>query len=185
MIARRKRQRGMTLIELIMAVTMLVVGLVAILGLVTTAISSNNRNKMDTGGTMLAQMVLEKIAAQPSNLGASFQLQDCRPDAPNTWTVRTATANPPGNGSLLDGNGEIDWSIGYAAVPTDYKMEYVTCGANGQQASYDVRWNIQRVNAYSNLITVGARPLGMRTPTGTMLRFFAPPVSLRTIISTF
>ncbi len=183
--AKRNRQRGMTLLELMLALTMLVVGLIGVLGLITTAISSNNRNKLDTGGTMLAQTVLEKIAAQPANSVTPIPFQDCNPVAPTVWQMQTAAGAAPGAGSGLNANGNIDWTTAYAAVPDGYKMAFVSCGARGQQATYEVRWNIQTVNAFSKMITVGARPAGMRTPSGTMLRFFARPVTLRTIVSTF
>jgi Tfp pilus assembly protein PilV len=175
----------MSLIELMIAMTMLVVGLIGVLALITTAISGNNRNKMDTSATMLAQMVLETIAAQPANLGTTVNITDCNPGTPNTWGIATATANPPGNGPAVDASsGGIDWTVGYSTIATGYKMRYVTCGANGQNVTYDVRWNIQTVNNFSKMITVSARALGARTYSGTMLRFFSPPVTVRTIVST-
>ncbi len=185
----RNRQSGMTLIELMIAMTMLVVGLIGVLGLITTAITSNNRNKLDTGGTMMAQMVLEKIASQPANLNADIALQDCNPGAPNAWIIRTIDSIPAGgvgSGADLDvATGDIDWGRNYGTQPVNYKMLYVTCGANGQQVTYDVRWHIQNVNTYSKMIVVGARPLGYRTNAGTDVRFYARPVTLRSIVSTF
>ena len=53
----------MSLIELMVAMVVLVVGMLALMLLVTTSISGNNRNKLDTTGTMLAQTVIDGIAA--------------------------------------------------------------------------------------------------------------------------
>lgn len=176
----RHAERGMTLIELMIALTMLTVGLIGVLALITTAISGNNRNKLDTSATMLAQMVMEQIVAQPEQLAATITINDCNPGTPNTWNINTATAPSPGNGPPLAANGGIDFT---ATAPTGYRMQYVTCGANGQQATYDVRWNIRTVNAYSKMVTVSARSLGAQV-NGASLPLFSPPVTMRTIVST-
>ena len=62
---RKGREGGMGLIELMIALTVLVVGMLSLMTLITTAIRTNNRNRIDTGGTLIAQMVMERIAAQP------------------------------------------------------------------------------------------------------------------------
>ena len=33
-----------------------------------------------------------------------------------------------------------------------YAMYYVDCGPNGQQSTYDVRWNVLTIDAYTNLV---------------------------------
>ena len=181
---RKQRQAGMTLIELMLAIAILAVGLVGVLALILTAISGNNRNKMDSSATLLGQMVMEKIAAQPALAGAGFDIEDCKPVTPNTWHIATASAAAPGAGAgRVAATGDIDWTATYASVTADYKMKYVTCGANDQQATYEVRWNIQTVNGFSKMITVGARPLGAQSSGGASIRMFAPPVLLRTIVS--
>ena len=65
LIAKRKagRQSGMSLIELMFAGFILVVGFMGSLILIFIAIATNTRNKVDTTGTMIAQMVIEE---QPS-----------------------------------------------------------------------------------------------------------------------
>ena len=107
----RNRQSGMSLIELMIAMTVLVVGMLALMTLVTTAIGSNNRNKLDTTGTMLAQTVLEGIAAQPAPVGATFTLSDCNPAGSTSWTIGTAGGSAIGAalGAQLDGSGNIDF----------------------------------------------------------------------------
>ncbi len=180
----RKAERGMTLIELMLAITMLAVGLIGVLALILAGIGGNSRNKLDTSGTMLAQMVMDKIVAQPALAGTPFDISDCNPAGAATWTIATAGAASPGNGATLDGaTGAIDFSTAYAGIPDGYKMKFVSCGIQGQQITYEVRWNIQTVDAFSKMVTVGARPLGAQTTTGTMLRFFSRPVTLRTIVS--
>jgi Tfp pilus assembly protein PilV len=174
----------MSLIELMIAMTVLVVGMLALMTMVTTAISSNNRNKLDTTGTMLAQTVLEGIAAQPATSNQPFFMLDCDPAGATTWTIATAGGSAIGaaRGADVDANtGNIDFNLqAYSAVTANYKMKYVTCGVSGAQATYDVRWNVRKLTNFSKLVTVSARQLGVST-TGANLPFFSPPITLRTI----
>ena len=178
------RQAGMSLIELMIAMTVLVVGMLALMTLVTTAISSNNRSKLDTTGTMLAQTVLDGIAAQPATLNKTFTVTDCNPAGPTNWTIATAgpaTINDSLGAEVNASTGNIDFNAqSYAAVTANYKMLYVTCGVNSTQATYDVRWNVQTLSAFTKLVTVSARQIGVST-TGSNLPFFSPPITLRTI----
>jgi type II secretory pathway pseudopilin PulG len=171
---RSQAQGGMTLVELMVAIAMFATGLIGVLALMVAAISGNGRNKMDTSATMLAQMVADKIAAQPS-AGGAFPLVDCNPGGATTWTIATTAG-----GANLDGNGDINWLDTYASVPANYKMLFVTCGANNDQITYEVRWNVQSVGGFSRMISVGARPTG--AVTDNTLRF-ARPVTLRTTVT--
>jgi type IV pilus assembly protein PilV len=178
----RSRQSGMSLIELMIAMVVLAVGMLALMTLVSTAISGNNRSKLDTTGTLLAQKVLDGIAAQPAALNASFTMADCDPAGATTWTVATAGAVSPGAGAQVDATaGNIDWANqAYASVPVNYKMLYVACGSGGTQSTYEVRWNVRRLTTYTKLVTVSARQIAVPV-NGTRLPFFAPPITLRTI----
>jgi type II secretory pathway pseudopilin PulG len=162
----------MSMMELMVGMAVLAVGMTAVTALFHSAILTNNRAKSDTSATMLAQTVLEKIAAQPATQNAAISVTDCG-GAPTTWTIATAGAAAPGN------SGAIDFTQTYADVPANYKMLFAGCGAGGRQTTFDVRWNVQTVTANTRLITVAARPLGAigaNRPTQ-----FAPPVSLRSI----
>ncbi len=174
-------QAGMTLIELMVAMLVLVVGMLALMTLVTTAISVNNRNKLDTGGTMLAQMVLERIAAIPATTGTTMTMTDCNPAGATTFTLATAGAANPGAGANVDANGNIDFTQGFGGVPANYAMRYVMCGTGGTQATYDVRWNVRTLSAFTKLVTVSARQIGVPT-TPTQPLYFARPVTLRTVV---
>ncbi len=181
--AGRRRQKGsqdgMTLIELLLAMAMLATGMVGVLALLVASIGGNGRNKMDAAGTLLAQMVTDKIVSRPAHVITPVTVQDCNPAGPTTWTVATAT----GGANLVNATGAINWGDDYAGVPDNYKMQYVSCGANGEQTTYELRWNVQVVNGYSKMVTVGARALGAQNADGVGLLYFARPVTLRTIIS--
>lgn len=168
----------MSMLELVVGMAVLAVGMTAVTGLFHSSILSNNRAKVDTSATMLAQTVLEKIAAQPANQTATISFTDCG-GTPTTWVMATAGASAPGAGADLDGtSGAIDFTQTYASVPNSYKMQFAACGAGGRQTTFDVRWNVQTLTANSRLITVAARPLAAEI---TQPRQFAQPVSLRTI----
>ena len=177
----RKSQQGMTMIELMIAMTVLTVGLAALLGLLTTAIASNNRNQVDTGATLAAQAVLETIAAQPG--GGDVNMTDCS-GSPNL-VLKTAS----NNSVTLQNDGNVDFKQDRSAIANGYTILYVSCGAGGKQSTYDIRWNIQTISgttSYSEkLITVGAAQTAVAQAQGkaAQARFFLP-VTLRTISAT-
>lgn len=179
---RRNREKGMTLVELMIAMVVLAVGLAGLTTLFLTALATNNKNNRDTAATNLAQTVMEQISAQPDSAAAAgtLPLTDCQG---NTVNMVTTGAAAPGAGATLlaaagplGSPGDIDWSV--AAPGGGYSMNYIECETNGRQTTYDVRWNILTITPYTRLITVGARQAGGQTAGG--LRF-AIPVTLKTI----
>ena len=173
------RQNGFSLIELMFAISVLAVGMAALLPLFATAVLSNGKAKSDTTATMLAQTVVEKIAAQPASAGpANLTVTDCNPAGGVQWQIATAA----GAGAPLNANNEIDFT--QPTVPS-YNMQYMACGNNGKQTTYDVRWNVQNIAGNGNrsrVIIVAARPaaasaVGDKNKALT----FALPVTLRTI----
>jgi len=178
---RHKAERGMSLIELMIAMLVLAIGLAGITILLTTAIASNNRNGRDTTATLLAQMVIEQISAQHVYSDATVTVTDC---AGNSWTVATTPgAVGTGTGANLTASGTIDFTQSYANIPANYAMQYVDCStAGGLQTTYEVRWNVMSVstNTTSRLITAAARPLASKVSQLGRL-FYALPVNLRSI----
>ena len=180
-------QRGVGLIELMIASVILLVGLTALLELCIAASYTNNKNGKDTSATLLAQMVLEQVASQHPDSTQTITLTDCAVP-PAAHTVATAGGVAPnGSGANLDTNagsptaGLIDWSQQFNTITAGYSMQYTDCDPNGRQTVYDVRWNIITVSANeTRLITVSARPVSTFNTTagGGGLRF-ALPVTLR------
>ncbi|PYV61799.1 MAG: hypothetical protein DMG95_11355 [Acidobacteria bacterium] len=60
----RKSESGMSLIELMIASVVLIFGMLSIMGLLMLAIGNNGRSKIDSGATMLTQVVLEQVSAK-------------------------------------------------------------------------------------------------------------------------
>lgn len=165
-----RRQSGVTMIELMIAGMVMVVGFLGMMVLITTAIATNNRNKMDTNAMLAAQMVFEEIRADIAT-GASPTLTDC---GGTSWTIGVGSNTVGASlGATLSG-GSVDFT---ATKVTNYSMDYKVCTANGGQATYDVRWNVQTLSTGASLVTVGAKPKGGSSD----LRYFALPVTLRGI----
>jgi prepilin-type N-terminal cleavage/methylation domain-containing protein len=66
-------QRGFTLIELMVACVVLLVGIVAVAQLVPASIVSNSTNRNDSSATVFAQRELTQMASQPLNLPAFIE----------------------------------------------------------------------------------------------------------------
>ena len=171
----RKRQRdsqaGISMIELLIAGMILVISSLGIMVLISTAIATNSRNKVDSTKSQLAGAVLEQIDSTIIGSGTA-PLADC---AGTAFTINTA----PG-GAALSGSG-IDFTE--SSPPANYHMDYVVtspCSPSGTyQATYDVRWNVQvlpSTNTY--LITVGSRLKGVSTSN----LFFSLPTNVRVML---
>jgi len=178
-------ESGMSLIEVFIALLVLSVGLMGGIGLLMSAIAGNNRSKLDTTSTILSQMTVEAIASVPANAtpastpSSNVTIVDCNPNSLlANHTVNTLGTAGNGAGAPLSSLGDIDWS---QSAVSGYSMLYYNCQAStgDRQFTYEVRWNIQTLSGTAKLVTVATRL--QRSQTGN-LRFFAIPVSLKTIV---
>jgi prepilin-type N-terminal cleavage/methylation domain-containing protein len=161
-------QRGMTLIELMIAMVVLLVGVVGSMSLVALSIGSNGRSRQQSNSTAVAQLMTEKISSVKATTNPTLTVTDC---VGNNATVSTAA---PG-GSPLTSSGDVDFT---QAVVTNYRMLYVDCSTNGRQITYDVRWNIQQTTNFVKFLTVSAQMQNA----GSNARYFSRPVTVRTLI---
>lgn len=171
------------LVELMISMFILAVGLGGVMVLLVLAANTNGKAANDTTATMVAEHVLEQISAQPANGTALLQITDCTGATFNIGTSGSAqgagsAGTNGGNGATLTANGTVDWSQDYAAVPANYSMKYVSCGAGGKQTTYDVRWDLITMTAFSRMVVVSARPISFTTDTGAR---YLVPVNLRTV----
>lgn len=182
---RNKRDKGMSLIELMIAIVVIAIGIGGTTVLLTSTISSDNRSNTSTTASLLAQMVLEAISAQDVNSTQTLQVTDC---AGNTWTISDAPGTTgTGNGATLTSTGNIDFTQSQSGLVTNgYAMNYVDCStAGGSKIVYDVRWNVMSVstNTTSRMITAAAKPAVAEA--GQLGgAFFSVPVTLRGIGAT-
>jgi len=167
----RSKQEGMTLVELMIAMFVLAVGMAGGLILMVTALDTNNRNRMDVNATNIAWYFLDTLSNVKANSTKTLTVTDC---TGTSWTLTTAAG-----GATTNTYGNIDFTV-TSYTTSGYSARYQICKASGQTSTYDVRWNIQTVNSYSKLITVGAMKQGTtNTATGTL--YYAKPVTIRTI----
>jgi prepilin-type N-terminal cleavage/methylation domain-containing protein len=162
-----RNQRGMSLIELMIAMVVLLVGIVGSMTLIAYAIGGNGRSRQQSNSTVISQMVAEKISSQKASLSNNLTITDC---AGNSTTVYTAAG-----GATLTSGGDADYT---QAAVIGYQMDYKDCGTNGRLMIYDVRWNITQPSGYVKLIIVSTK---MKNA-GTDARVFALPVTIRTLV---
>ena len=168
--ARSRQQRGMSLIEVMVAITVLTVGVAGCAVVIPIAIGRNFANRQQGNSTVIAQMVTEKLLSVPANTVPVLTITDC---APNNNLV-TTTGSAGGSGAPLLASGDIDFS---QAAPAGYFMNYTTCGSNGLPMVYDVRWNIKDPSGFVKLITVSAR---LKSTTGNA-QMYSLPVTIRSM----
>jgi prepilin-type N-terminal cleavage/methylation domain-containing protein len=162
-----QKQRGMSLIELMFAMVVLLVGVMGSMALIAYTIGGNNRNKQQSNSTVVAQMISEKISSQKALLSNNLTVVDC--------TNTSSTLYTAAGGPALTSNGDEDFT---AAIVTGYQMYFTDCGTNGRQMIYDVRWTITQPTSYTKLIVVSAKMKGA----GTDSKVFSLPVTIRTLV---
>jgi Tfp pilus assembly protein PilV len=171
-----KREQGTSLIEMMIAMVVLTVGLLSAMVLPIVAIGSNSRNRWDSTGTILAEMVVGQISSIPvGGANTTLTVTDC---AGNTHTI-SSVGTTTGAGANLN-SGNIDFTQTSSSIAAGYAMTYTVCGASAStQTVYDVRWNVQTIRANNtNFITVAARASNWNGNP----QLFSIPVTLRTVV---
>jgi prepilin-type N-terminal cleavage/methylation domain-containing protein len=161
------RQRGFTLIEMMVAILMIMVGLVAVAQLVAASVSLDAADRNDSTAVVLAQNELNQFAARPlSDITYTDTFG-------NLCTVSGAVGAFAGNQVTTFANRQI---IDYtrAAVPG---YSFIWSDPNDPaSARYDVRWAVFTLPGGSGKrFIVGARKTGGNRP------FL--PVTLDTLVS--
>jgi len=167
----RSSQRGMSLIELMIASLVLLVGVLGCAALIPMAIGTNGKNRQQSNSTVIAQMTMEKIMSLPAGT-LTGTITDC---AGTTSIINTA-GSVAGTGATLLSSGAVDFS--QTPAPAGYSLLYTTCGTFVGQATYDVRWNVQTPSAYVKLVTVSAKLSGSN---GNQI-LFSLPVTIRSMV---
>jgi prepilin-type N-terminal cleavage/methylation domain-containing protein len=175
----RRRPAGFSMIEVMVAMLVLAVGLVASAAVISVAIANNGRSRFDTTATALAESAMERVVALPSRAtgaAASTSITDC---AGTTFPMSTTLGGAP-----LITSGPFTGSVDFSQPPVpNYSMRYSACSSAGRLI-YDVRWRIDSgPTPFTQLVTVSARNVAQTGNNGT--NRFAAPVRLRTIRGTF
>jgi len=166
-----RNERGMSLVELLIAMVVLLVGLVGSMALVAISMANNGRSRQQGNSTIVSQLITEKISSVKATTSPILIVTDC---AGNNFNVSTIA---PG-GSPLTASGDVNFT---QAPVANYQMLYTDCGTAGRQVTYDVRWNIQQPTPNVKFLTVSTQKLNV-SQTRFDLKYFSLPVTIRTLI---
>jgi Tfp pilus assembly protein PilV len=155
---RRSRESGFSILEMLLATIILLVGLIAIAQLVPASILMNYRNRNDSSALVFAQRELDQFLDQPLALSVPFTDAlgyTCslgNPAAPNTVQ---------GSPVLVFNNQAI---INFTAAPvTNFNFTYQDT-TDPINATYDVRWAViltgNGSSVYSKRFIIGVRQQG-------------------------
>ena len=187
-------ESGMGLLELMIAMTVLTVGMLGSMIMILTGMQSNSRNKTDTTATVLDQEILETFATLKNypQVG-SVAIYDCSGNSVSYLaSYGQGTFASGGNGARLIATGpnagDIDWAqptptLATATTP-GYAMQYKNCSGD----TYEVRWNVRDADSATpagtvsrlSILTVSSRLKAAQGSHQAML--FAPPTTLRTLL---
>lgn len=196
------RECGFTLIELMIAVSVLAVGMLGTIIMMIAGMQTDSRNKTDTTATVLDQEVIELYSTLKTYPRPTFvTINDCAPAASAHEADLGQGAAPAGNGALLYTAGtaltaaqigDVDWTqpapaFATAATP-GYAMNYQTCTGD----IYEVRWNVMDLtpaggtNGRLSLLTVSSRQKSAVDASAGLAQnravLYAQPVTLRSMI---
>jgi prepilin-type N-terminal cleavage/methylation domain-containing protein len=163
-----RQQRGFTLIEMMIAVVMILVGLVAVAQLVSASIFLNSANRDDSTSVVLAQNELNQFVNQPlSTLSYTDNLG-------NVCTLGNGTTGSFVGSPITSGGNQqvIDYS---QAAVNGYSFNW-TDPNDPSGATYDVRWAV-----YTFPSTTGKRFIISARKTGGNRPFW--PIVLDTVVT--
>lgn len=163
----RAAAAGFTMIELLIAIVLLMVGVVAVAQLIPAAMRSNLRNRYDSTGLILCQRQLELMlavdldaneaavvghysffATQPDGTAVTLRMGSSDMTNPTSTAGAAITALPTGH--LV-----MNWSQASGSVPVGYRDNFL----NAEGYQYETRWNV--MTFFTNLGGL-TQPVGKR-----------------------
>ena len=156
----RRNQRGFTLTEVLIAIVILLVGIVAVAQLVPASIGSNSTNRNDSSALVFAQRQMDLFLNQPLNNTVFVETIDSQ-----TFTCNLGDPTQPNvvvgsNYALFYNQLVIDFS---ASTVTNYSFVYHDPN-DPAEVNYDVRWAVftttNNGSVTSKRFILGARKKG-------------------------
>jgi prepilin-type N-terminal cleavage/methylation domain-containing protein len=154
--------RGFTLMEVLVATVVLLVGMVAVAQLVPISLTINSGNRTGSTALVIEQRMLEQMLDQPLTAFAC-NVPQCPDALAGAWTLGNSAASGSLAGSavtMVGASPSIDFSAGqapgYFATVLDPEDPY--------GASYDVRWAVvtymNGAHVTGKRFLIGARQVG-------------------------
>ena len=156
----REEQRGFSILEVMLATVILLVGLVAIAQLVPASILLNYRNRNDSSAMVFAQRELDGMLDQPM---VSNSFTD--PNGVYCPIASICNLGNPAQPSQIVGNAVVviqnQTFINFGAAPVDHYSFTFQDPTDPSGNGYDVRWAViitgNGVNASSKRFIVGVQ----------------------------
>jgi prepilin-type N-terminal cleavage/methylation domain-containing protein len=176
---RTKGQRGFTLTEVLIAIAVLLVGIIAVAQLVPASIGSNSANRNDSSALVFAQRQMDQFLNRPLNMSIS------PPAFTETIDGQTFTCylgDPTQNNVVVGNPVTVFYNqlvINFAAAPvTNYSFTYQDPN-DPYGLVYDVRWAVITTTNSNGMVTSKRFILGTRKKGGNGIY---KPVTLDTIL---
>lgn len=166
LIVPKTKQRGFTLMEVLVATILLLTGIVAVAQLVPVAVNANNGNRRDSTAAVIAQRQLTQFLQLPVTFPGPYLYTD-----PNGNIISCNLGDPtqPGVtvGSPVINTGSrpsIDFS---AAKVAGYNFTTTADPEDPYKATYDVRWAVitagNGTSATSRRFIIAARQVNVNS----------------------
>ena len=141
-----RKQSGFSVLEMILASAILMVGIVSVVQLVPASLNSSVGNRLDTMATVACQRELDQMLSQPLSVN-SFQDEG--------QTISLGGAGSPGASVLMSGQSVvIDFSLG-ATPPAGFSGTMLADPNVPTSPSFELRWAV--FPQLSNGAVVGRR----------------------------
>ena len=131
---RRSRQCGFSILEMLLASVIMMVGIISVVQLVPASLQLNVNNRLDTMATVIAQRELDQMLSQPLYVDAFLDKEG--------RTISLGGANSPGAALVPDpqtGVAQIDFS---ASPVTGFSIPAYVDKYDPSGATFDVRWAV-------------------------------------------
>jgi type II secretory pathway pseudopilin PulG len=142
----RREQNGFSILEMILASAILMVGIISVVQLVPASLKSSVGNRLDTIATVVAQRELDQMLSQPLNVN-SFQDE--------SQTISLGGAGSPGASVLMSGQSVVVDFSPSATPPAGFSATMLADPNDPTSPSFELRWAV--FPQLSNGVVVGRR----------------------------